>query len=138
MRVLIFLVATSLLTGCLATTNQSGSVEEELKKWDEQAAVYPGDNQDLSVQSKRAIMLGRPELAEDTYLAVYNNEWGRKQFGSESIYQIFLVYIDRHNSARDLIKAKFYLDKMNDEWPEYEQTQKAQLLYDNTNLQQIN
>ncbi|MHB8746436.1 MAG: hypothetical protein ACYC7I_07885 [Gammaproteobacteria bacterium] len=79
--------------------------------------------------SKRAIALGKPELAEKPYMTAYNSEYGRKQFGVDSLYQIFLVYVDQHNPARNLDKAKYYLDKMVSEWPEAQQTKKAKELY---------
>lgn len=117
----------------LSSINVASANEEnmaaEFELWQQQAAQYRGNNLDLTIPSKRAIVLGQPELAEQPYLAAYNSEFGRKELGAESLYQIFLVYIDASNKARNTSKAKFYLDKMIAEWPEEIQTRKAQAVY---------
>jgi hypothetical protein len=107
---------------------QPSSVQNTIKEWERQASQYPGDNPDLSMASKRAIVLGQPELAETPYLAMYKSDAGKKS-GAIALYQIFLVYIDKYNSAKDVTKSKVYLDKLVAEWPESIEAKKAQEIY---------
>lgn len=81
---------------------------------------FEGYNPELSGASKRAVKLARPAIAENLYLGRYQREPGPMP-----LYQIFLVYIDQHNDARDLKKARFYLEKLNNEWPNSMEVGKA-------------
>ena len=130
MKIILIASLTLFLSACsnnVPRTDVSGT----LNNWKQHASEYPGNEPDLSDASKRAIVLGKPELAERPYLTAYNSEYGRRQFGVESLYQIFLVYIDPHNSARDIGIAKRYLDQMVSEWPNESQTLKAISKYEN-------
>lgn len=130
MKAILILSIALALSACQSDAGMKQSqIDETLRQWEQQAQQYQGNNQDLSVMSKRAIVLGRPELAENPYMKAYSSEYGRKQFGVESIYQIFLVYIDQSNPARNPQKAKYYLDKMLLEWPNSEQTKKSIEIY---------
>lgn len=130
MKTLLFFLVPLLLSVSLYAENPK--LQATFDEWDRQAAKYQGVNTDLSVPSKRAIVLGQPELAEKPYLVAYNNKNFREQYGQDSLYQIFLVYIEPTNSARNLSKAKYYLDKMVEEWPDGEQTKKARHTYEKT------
>lgn len=126
----ILVIVCVFLVSCASTKpEKQTALQQTFEQWSAIAAQYRGTNTDLSKPSKRAIVLGKPELAEKPYLSAYNSEFGRKQFGVESLYQIFLVYIDQSNPARDLLKAKKYLDQMKVEWPKSDQTKKAESIY---------
>lgn len=111
-----------LLLGCSApapqkSTNASAAAAGQTTSSYDQFAGY---NPELTTAARRAVKLSRPAIAENLFLAQYE-----RTPNPAALYQIFLVYIDSHNSARDSDKAHFYLDKLNKEWPQAEETGKA-------------
>jgi len=130
MKFSLILIVLIMFVGCASNEPKSQvDVDATLEVWKGEAGQYQGNLLDLSDASKRAIVLGKPEIAEGPMMLAYNSELGRKLFGATSLYQIFLVYIDPVNVARDTNKAKWYLDKLESEFPDSEEATKANAVY---------
>jgi hypothetical protein len=127
----VFLLVFLLLTPFLAYSDSN--VSKQLDEWSEDSAKYKGKFTDLSDPSKRAIVTGNLDFAIQPYLRALESEFGRKQFGAESLYQIFLIYTDPYNEKRDSKLAKKYLDRLKNEYPNSDQTAKAIDLHINHN-----
>lgn len=130
-RVVVFLIIFSISP--LAT---SGDMEKTMAEWDRVASTYPDKNVELSTISKYAIMSGKSDVAEKVYLKAYNsykNNPKRQQFVSGSLFQIFLVFVDKNNPNRDIEKANQYLEKLENEFSGSEEATKAREIYSDVN-----
>ena len=137
MKTILFIIVTLALAVSCATPKEKlrAEFDAQMDEWDSVAATYPEKNTELSVFSKYAIMKGQPYVAESVNMKAYKaykDVQNRQMFVKSSLYQIFLVFIDKHNKERDIDKSKYYLDKLEREFPNSEEAVKAREIYANS------
>jgi len=126
----IVLVILSLLVSFNLKADEITKNLEEMFKASEH---YTGEFLELTKPSKAAIVEGNLNIAIKPYLSVLETKLGREKMGDFALYQIFLIYTDPSNSKRDTKQAKKYLDRLVNEYPDSENSKKAQELHEKYN-----
>jgi hypothetical protein len=83
-------------------------------------------DQDLTPMSERAIRDGRLEDANGVYATVYENPGSSDSIKAKSLYQLGLIYMSPHNKERSMKQARFFFNKVIDEFPKSLQAHRAQ------------
>ena len=83
-------------------------------------------DQDLTPMSERAIRDGRLEDANGVYATVYENPGSSQSIKAKSLYQLGLIYMSPHNKERSMKQARFFFNKLVEEFPNTLQARKAQ------------
>jgi len=81
---------------------------------------------DLTPMSERAIRDGRLEDANGVYATVYENPGSSDSIKAKSLYQLGLIYMSPYNKDKSMKKARFFFDKIVNEFPNSIQARKAQ------------
>lgn len=104
-------------------------IKKNLEEMFKSSEHYTGELDELTKPSKAAIVEGKLDIAIKPYLSVLETKLGREKMGDFALYQIFLIYTDPSNSKRDPALAKKYLDRLINDYPDSENSKKAQKLH---------
>ena len=83
-------------------------------------------DEDLTPMSERAIREGRLEDANGVYATVYENPGSSDSIKAKSLYQLGLIYMSIHNKEHSMKKARFFFNKVINEFPKTPEAHKAQ------------
>ena len=130
MKSIVFIILSLLVSFNL---NASETIEKNLAEMFKASEHYTGEFDELTKPSKAAIVEGNLNIAIKPYLSVLKTKLGREKMGDFALYQIFLIYTDPSNIKRDPKQAKKYLDRLVNEYPDSENSKKAQKLHERHN-----
>lgn len=83
-------------------------------------------DEELTPMSERAIRENRLEDANGVYATVYENPGSSDLIKAKALYQLGLIYMSPHNEARDIAKARFFFQKIIDEFSSTPQAKRAE------------
>jgi transposase-like protein len=95
-------------------------------------------HQDLTPMSERAIRDNRLADANGVYSTVYENPGSSDSIKAKSLYQLGLIYASPYNKDRSISKARFFFDKIVNEFPKSIEAKKAQHEISNMINDQVN
>lgn len=84
-------------------------------------------DEDLTPMSERAIKEDRLVDANGIYITVYNNPGSSDAIKAKSLYQLGLIYKSPHNKNQSLDKARFFFNKVINEFPKSPEAHKSWL-----------
>lgn len=83
-------------------------------------------DEELTPMSERAIRENRLEDANGVYATVYENPGSSDAIKAKALYQLGLIYMSPHNEERDIAKARFFFQKIIDEFSSTPQAKRAE------------